>query len=97
MKPPGWPDGEVKWSTFDPNLVKLQEANLIIESMLRYRGIDPHEHHCEVTSTNDDAPADVPAHEEDDARGVHQEDTADDAGGAHSTAMLGMIDVLGKS
>ena len=83
MKPPGWPDGEVKWSTFDPNLVKLQEANLIIESMLRYRGIDPHEHHCEVTSTNDDAPADVPAHEEDDARGVHQEDTADDAGGAH--------------
>ena len=47
--------------------------------MLRFRAIDPHEHYCEVTSTKDDAPVDVAAHAEDNARGVHHEDPAGDA------------------
>ena len=48
LRPAGWPERAVKWSTFQPHTASLDESNAVIEHLLRENGIDAYQHH-EVT------------------------------------------------
>ena len=45
MRPAGWPERAVKWSTFQPHTASLDEANAVIEHLLRQNGIDAYQHY----------------------------------------------------
>ena len=45
MRPAGWPERAVKWSTFQPHTASLDEANAVIEHLLRENGIDAYQHY----------------------------------------------------
>ena len=57
LRPAGWPERAVKWSTFQPHTASLDEANAVIEHLLRENGIDAYQHYEVATDDQREAAA----------------------------------------